>query len=80
MKKQYKHLVMFGSLVEAFEYQNENGGELFINRVQDGDRYSYYEACVIDKVTFADIKQYPILVAEEGLVTCTQDKRKPYNP
>lgn len=80
MQKQYEHLVMFDSLEEAFNYQNENGGELYINRVQNEDRLSYYEACAIDRVSFTDIKQCPYLVIQEGLVTCTLDKPKPYNP
>jgi hypothetical protein len=74
MVKEYKHLVMFDSLVEAFEYQNEKGGELY-NRIKPSNtRNEYWVACVVDEVTFVDMKKYPFLVANDFVVDIIENK------
>lgn len=74
MRKEYKHLVMFNSIKEAFEYQNENGGELYINNNKQGTHIDYYNACCIERVKRSDLCQFPIVVVDDFIVSILENK------
>ena len=74
MRKEYKHLVMFNSIKEAFEYQNEHGGELYINNSKLGTHIDYYNACTIDRVKNRDLCDFPIVVASDYIVAILENK------